>query len=143
MKKSILAFCLAGGMAANAQNNDLQDLNKIIKERKEETGETNRMKLLAPLSTPLNSLVTGTPYILPNGDKVYEGSLDRMPIVKPDMQAFSLMPNTGHAIDQFRTMPNPGRNRFKDLGATGPTRIMDQIAPSTILDKLLKDQNRK
>ena len=135
MKKTFLLFGLFVGISAVGQNNDLQDIQKLIKDRQAKDAQAKK-----PSSPQLGFLSPDTSpeyFLLPNGDVVVYGN-GSMPIVKADMRIFTQMPNSAsHQIP--RTMPNGAlRNGFYDLGATGPNSIMDQLAPSPVLENLLK-----
>lgn len=142
MKKTFLVFAVMTGLTAAGQNKDLLDIQKLIKERQaKEKNVTERIDLVSPLLPTGITGIQREAYLLPNGDRVIYGNIDGMPIVQPDMRIFNLMPNTGSNIILPRTMPNAGRGTLStDLG--GPNHIMDQLAPSPVLEKLLKNKGR-
>ena len=146
MKKTILIFGLFGGFAATAQNKDIQDIQDLIQNKQTKDRIKNeKPNVFSPLyfygERTIPYIDRTTPYILPNGDRVVYGSIDRMPIVQPDMRNFTAMPGVNPWYELPHTMPNVYRS-FNDLGVVAPNHMMDQLAPSPVLDKLLKNSGK-
>ena len=146
MKKTVLIFGLFGSFAATAQNKDIQDIQDLIQNKLTKYRIKNeKARVLTPMKRYLERttpyLERTAPYFLPNGDRVVYGSIDRMPIVQPDMRNFNIMPRVNPWYELPHTMPNAYWG-FNDLGVAGSNLIMDQLAPSPVLEKLLKNPGK-
>ena len=111
MKKIFLIFGIAGFSAAAAQQRELFDIDNHLKKK-------NSAKHSKPPIFPLkiqnailpNTLTLYNTYTLANGDKVYTSPAYNMPVIKPDMTPFSIMPNIGGSqqIPIVLKRSNPG-----------------------------------
>lgn len=97
MKSICLAVGLIAASGVAAQQPDLADLNKLIRQR---IGKSQQQESAGKFSIPANPKIlvvpkelTGKPeYTLPNGDQVYRLPTDQMPCVKPGHQQVYSMP---------------------------------------------------
>jgi len=117
MKSICLAVGLIAASGVAAQQPDIADLNKLIRQRIEKSQlQESAGKFSLPVNP--NSFVaskelTGKPeFTLSNGDQVYRLPTDQMPCVKPgNQQIYSMpvLPNQKELIQPGRmgNIPNP------------------------------------
>ncbi len=98
MKKVFLLLGIAGFSSLSAQQKDIFDINSYLKKKNADTIKlsyknipVSGFKKLVQLK-PNNTLLNFN-FLLSNGNKVYSSPAYNMPIVIPDMQSFTIMPN--------------------------------------------------
>ena len=111
MKKIFLVFGIAAYASASGQQKELFDIQQHLEKKKAESKKTVENKLLElpfqkrhTVTTLFNPNDQG--YLLPNGDRVVIAGPGAMPVIKPDMRQFRVMPNPGLGNIPTTPMPN-------------------------------------
>ena len=111
MKKIFLVFGIAGFSAAAAQQRELFDIENHLKKKSfEKKNKPYILPLKIQHSILPNTLMLSHTYTLANGDKVYTSPAYNMPVIKPDMTPFSIMPTIGRSqqVPIVLKRSNPG-----------------------------------